>query len=107
MKELPPGLLDEIVKRLVEAMHPLEIYLFGSHARGKPHKHSDLDFLIVVPDDAGSQHELAGRAYLALGGLGVPKDIVVLHRSDMDKWTPVKFSLPYEVAQKGKRLYVA
>jgi len=29
-------MLDEIVKRLVETLHPLEIYLFGSHARGTP-----------------------------------------------------------------------
>jgi predicted nucleotidyltransferase len=107
MKELPPGLLDEIVRRLVETLQPLEIYLFGSHAHGTPHAHSDLDFLVVVPDDAGSTDELAGRAYSAMAGLSVPKDIVVYHRSEMDKWSPVKYSLAYEAVQKGKRLYVA
>ena len=107
MKEIPPDLLDEIVRRLVEALDPLEIYLFGSHAQGKAHEHSDLDFLIVVPDDAGSQHELAGQGYVAMRGLAVPVELVVLTRSDMDKWAPVRFSLAFEVAQKGKRLYVA
>ena len=107
MKEIPPGLLDEIVRRLVETLHPLEIYLFGSHARGTPHKHSDLDFLVVVPDDAGRPFDLAGRAYVALADLGVSKDLVICHRSEMEKWAPVKFSLPNEVVRKGKRIYVA
>ena len=107
MKELPPGLLDEIVQRLVQTLQPLEIYLFGSHAHGTPHAHSDLDFLVVVPDDAGDTHDLVTRAYSAVSRLSVPKDIVVFHRSEMDKWSPVKYSLAYEAVQKGRRLYVA
>ena len=107
MKEIPPGLLDEIVRRLVETLHPLEIYLFGSHARGTPHKHSDLDFLVVVPDDAGDLHELTGQAYIAMAGLATPIEIVVIPRRDAEKWAPVRYSLPHEAIQKGKRLYVA
>ena len=107
MREIPPGMLDEIVRRLVETLHPLEIYLFGSHARGTPHPDSDLDFLVVVPDDAGDRHDLAGRGYIALYGLAVPIDLVVQYRREMDRWAPVRFSLPYEATQKGKRVYAA
>ena len=107
MKEIPPGLLDEIVGRLVDTLHPLEIYLFGSHARGTPHKHSDLDILVVVPDGAGDRHKLATRGDAALWGILAPVDIVVFYRSDMDKWSPVRLSLPGTVVRKGKRLYVA
>lgn len=107
MKEIPPGILDEIVNRLVEVLHPLEIYLFGSHVQGTPHRHSDLDFLVVVPDDAGDQHDLAGRGYIALYGLPVPIDLVVQYRRNMDRSAAVKFSLPYEATRKGKRVYVA
>jgi len=107
MKEIPPGTLDEIVNRLVETLHPLEIYLFGSHARGTPHRHSDLDFLVVVPDDAGHRHDLAGRGYIALYGLSVQVDLVVQYRREMDRWAPVKFSLPYEATKKGKLVYAA
>ena len=107
MKDIAPGVLDEIVRRLVEALRPEEIYLFGSHVAGTPHRHSDLDFLVVVPDDAGDQHELAARGYLALYGVRVPIDLVVQHRADMDKWAPVRFSLPYEATHKGKQVYAA
>ena len=107
MKDIPPGVLDEIVRRLVETLQPLEVYLFGSHARGTPAKHSDVDILVVVPDGAGDRHELATRGDAALWGLLVPVDIVVFHRSEMDKWGPVRLSLPGAVAHHGKRLYVA
>ena len=100
-------MLDEIVRRLVETLHPLEIYLFGSHARGTPHPDSDLDFLVVVPDDAGDRHELAGRGYVALYGLAVPIDLVVQYRREMDRWSAVKFSLPYEATNKGRLVYAA
>ena len=36
MKKIPEGLLEEIVERLKEGLHPDKIILFGSHAYGKP-----------------------------------------------------------------------
>ncbi len=107
MEVISPSMLDEIVKRLVETLDPLEIYLFGSHARGRPHAHSDLDFLVVVPDEAGDRHDLTGRGYIALYGLSVPIDLVVQYRREMERWAAVKFSLPYEATQKGKLVYAA
>jgi len=107
MKEIPLGMLDEIVGRLVETLHPLEIYLFGSHAHGTPHRHSDLDFLVVVPDDAGDRHELAGQGYIAMAGLSVPIDIVVFHRREIERWRSVQFSLPHTALETGKLLYAA
>jgi uncharacterized protein len=107
MKELPEGLLDEIVRRLVDALRPERIYLFGSHAGGTPNKDSDLDFLIVVPDGMGDPWELAAQGRSSLWGLRVPVDILVFPRQEMEKWTPVKCSLPYTVIKKGKLLYVA
>jgi predicted nucleotidyltransferase len=46
--------LDEIVRRLVASYQPLEVYLFGSKARGDSGPDSDYDLLVVVPDDATS-----------------------------------------------------
>ncbi len=107
MKDIPPGLLDEIVRRLVATLDPLEIYLFGSHARGTSHHHSDVDLLVVVPDNAGERHALATRGDAALWGLLLPVDIVVFHRGEMEKWRTVRHSLPATVARQGKRVYAA
>src|SRR6266850_1145411 len=43
--------IEEITRRLVEYFQPERIYLFGSVARGDDGPDSDLDFLVVVPDD--------------------------------------------------------
>ncbi len=96
VKELPDELLREIVQRAVAVLHPLEIYLFGSHASGKTHPHSDIDLLIVVPDDAGDGIELAKRGYPALRGLFAPVELHFWTQREMRKWAGVKFSLPYE-----------
>ncbi len=107
MKDIPPELLGDIVRRLVETLRPLEIYLFGSQAQGTSHRHSDVDLLIVVSDDAGDRHELATRGDAALWGLLVPVNIVVFHRREMEKWKRVRHSLPGTVARRGRRLYAS
>ncbi len=107
MLELDDQILREIVDRLVQVLHPQKIYLFGSRASGKTHQRSDVDMLLVVDDDAGDLHELAGRAYSAVADITVPKDLVFYRLGDMEKWAPVKFSLPYEVTHKGRLVYAA
>ena len=71
MQPVTDELLEDIVDRLVEALHPQAIYLFGSHASGKAHPHSDVDLLVVVDDDAGDLYDLAGRGYVVLPNTGV------------------------------------
>lgn len=43
--EAPPGdaAITEIVSRLVDALHPERIYLFGSQARGGANADSDVE----------------------------------------------------------------
>ena len=44
--------IGEITRRLVEFYRPVRVYLFGSEARGESGTDSDLDFCVVLPDDA-------------------------------------------------------
>ena len=48
MKVIPSDVRKEVVRRLVDEFHPEAIYLFGSHAWGKPTADSDLDLLVIV-----------------------------------------------------------
>lgn len=61
------AVLDEIVRRVVEAVHPDKIILFGSHARGDAGPDSDLDLLVVTPSEEPRLHR-AAPAYRALRG---------------------------------------
>jgi len=62
--------IEEIVQRLVEFYHPARIYLFGSSARGDCQPDSDLDFCVVLPDNAPDQLMRGGEIYNKLSGLG-------------------------------------
>ncbi|MBN1346544.1 MAG: nucleotidyltransferase domain-containing protein [Phycisphaerae bacterium] len=100
-------MLDEIVRRLVEALHPERIYLFGSHAYGAPDRDGDLDLLIVVPDDAGDRWDLATKGWMALRGVALPVDLVVFRRNEMTEWAGTRSSLPHAALEKGKLLHAA
>ncbi len=68
------GTLTEIVRRLVRAVAPDRIILFGSGARGKMTAESDLDLLIVK---AGcNTRRLAAEARCSLGSDGPPVDVI-------------------------------
>jgi predicted nucleotidyltransferase len=44
--------IEEVTRRLIDFYRPVRIYLFGSEARGEAGPDSDLDFCVVLPDDA-------------------------------------------------------
>ena len=46
------------MKKMVEAVHPLRIILFGSAARGDMRPDSDIDLLIVMPEGANCDEVL-------------------------------------------------
>ena len=98
--------IAEITRRLVEYYHPERIYLFGSAARGDGGPDSDLDFCVVVPDDAPDELLRGGGIYNVLRGMGHPKDVVPWRRSDFDaRAAHVRASLPATIVREGKLLY--
>ena len=95
-----------ITERLVEYYRPERIYLFGSEARGDAGPDSDLDFCVVVPDDAPAELLRDGTIYSLLRGMGHPKDIVRWRRSDFDaRAAHVCTSLPATIVREGKLIY--
>jgi predicted nucleotidyltransferase len=107
VKELPEDLLQEIVRRLVEALDPAGIYLFGSHASETADTDSDVDLLVVMEGGDGDVpcRELARRGRKSLRGLGVPVDLVVCTTAEVDRWCAVPCNLIHTVAEKGRLVY--
>jgi len=97
---------DEIVRRLKDELSPEEIYLFGSQAKGTAvDGRSDVDLCVVVADDSEPSHRKAVRAYRSLRGLGLPKDIIVRHRSSFTERAQWASAVEHEVAQHGRCIY--
>lgn len=87
--------VSEVVRRLVEHYRPEGIYLFGSSARGDARADSDLDFLVVLPNDTPRERLFDGLAV----------DVVPLRRSTFDERSEWLMSLPAIALREGKLKY--
>ena len=100
-------ILAEIIRRLVEALQPERIYLFGSRARGDTGPDSDYDLMVVVPHLAEPAYRLAQRAHSVLWGLGTAADILVWSREAFDSRLHLNASLPATVLREGRLVHAA
>ena len=81
--------------------------MFGSYAWGTPHKYSDIDLCVIVPDGIPefNRIEWGVRALNALNDLMVDVDVMVTTRSIIDTFKTVPASLQRKIVQEGKLLY--
>lgn len=99
--------LAEIVARLVEALRPDRVYLFGSKARGDAGPDSDYDLLVLVQHPAEPLYRLSQRGFLALRGINAAADVLVWNREVFDARVHLAASFPGMVAREGRLLHAA
>jgi len=101
-----PKIIDDLVRRIVEAVHPLRIVLFGSAARGDMGPNSDLDVLVVMPDGT-HRRKTAQELYRRTWGIGFAKDIVVVTESDIRKYRTDPYMIIKNAIEEGREVYLA
>jgi predicted nucleotidyltransferase len=75
----PPGVID----RIVEVLHPEQIWLFGSRARGTAGPESDWDLMVVVSDSAAMAPD--DESWHALRDVRRQRiEIVPIHRAEFE-----------------------
>jgi predicted nucleotidyltransferase len=100
--------IEEITRRLVDFYQPVRIYLFGSEVRGESGPDSDLDFCVVLPDDAPESLYRDRNIHVRFWGLQEAVDVVRLASSDFDaRAAHVVASLPATILREGRLLYDA
>jgi predicted nucleotidyltransferase len=105
MAELSTKPINEITRRLKDTLHPLKIYLFGSHATGQADEDSDIDLLAVVPDTEKSLREIAQQGRASLWGLKTPIDLIVCTNSQLERYGDVKNTVMNEALYEGRLVY--
>jgi predicted nucleotidyltransferase len=105
MKTLDENLLETATQRLVAEFRPEQVWLYGSHAWGKPHDDSDVDLLVVLRDSNETPIRRAQRAHRCLRGLRMPKDVLVETQQEVDRVKGLKTSLENIILSRGRRLY--
>lgn len=76
--EVPADVLDSLQECFAARAEILEAYLFGSVARGRARRHSDLDVAVFVDESASRSFPYGYRADLAAGLM------TLLGRDDVD-----------------------
>lgn len=99
--------LREIVERLVGALNPERIYLFGSKARGEAEPDSDYDILVLVEHPTEPRYRLSQKGFRALRGVPAAVDVVVWDRESFDARQHLKASFPATVVREGRLLHAA
>ncbi|PWC84406.1 DNA polymerase III subunit beta [Azospirillum sp. TSH100] len=99
--------LQILLDRIVPALQPEAVYLFGSRARGDFDEDSDYDLLVIVPDDAPKERRSIRYAYASKIGTGIPADIIPCTRTNYEVSKDVVGTLSYEVKRRGLRVYGA
>lgn len=98
------NLLDEIVCRIAEAVHPKRIILFGSRTRDKSSPDSDYD-LVVVYDGPQSKREVDLKIRRLFRPPEFSLDLFILTSAEMERFKHVANTLEREVSENGIILY--
>ena len=98
--------MSELVERIVDAVEPIQIILFGSMARGEAGRCSDIDVLVVVREGT-HRRKSAQLIYRRLLGFGIPVDVVVATPSDLEQYRDSPGLVYREAIREGRELYAA
>lgn len=97
-------ILDAIVQRLVPALHPHKIIVFGSYVSGAPSPDSDLDLLVILDTQARPVDR-----YLSVSSLLRPRpfplDILVKTPEEMARAVAHGDPFMVEILTQGRVLY--
>ena len=99
------ALCQDLVRRLVPAVSPSRIILFGSQAEGRATPDSDLDVLLVV--DRPNPRKVTAEAHRSLWGFPAPVDVVVYRPEDFETYRKDPTSFLQEVIRTGRTIYEA
>jgi len=99
------ALLERLVRHVVKAMNPLEVWFFGSRAENRARATSDYDLLVVMPDRTPEPELDPVRAWRLGWEVRVTADIIPCTRSEFDEEKYELDSLPRAAMLRGHKLY--
>jgi len=108
------NITNVITQRQIEAyamdvarqFRPLKIVLFGSYAYGNPNEDSDVDLMVVMPNDpAGVRNTARAMAIREAIPKSFPLDLLVRDPQDIDWRLKEGDCFLQEVFSKGRVLY--
>jgi uncharacterized protein len=95
-----------IVTRVVEVLHPHQVWLFGSRVRGEARGDSDWDLLAVLSDEAPEQDLDVTSVWQRLRDLRLQRvEVIPMIRSEFEEWRGSPGTLAHIVGSTGVVVY--
>ncbi len=101
---ITPQTLNKIVRKIVEAVHPYRIYLFGSRAKGTEREDSDID-LFILADMEGSRRKRSICIRKLFPKRDFSIDVLVFRPEEFERQKTLINSISHIVSKEGKVLY--
>jgi uncharacterized protein len=99
------GPLQTLLARVQETFHPLQVWLFGSRARGDARPGSDWDLLVVVPDSTKEDDLNPAVSWRLQKDSGVFADILPYRMSEFREDIGSINTVLYYVEREGVLIY--
>jgi predicted nucleotidyltransferase len=100
---LTPAKVEELVRRIVDTVAPIEVIAFGSRARGEHRADSDLDLAVIVDGTEAEHRRVPGEI---TSGLALDVDLLTVPKERFDRYRPWINTVHRQIDREGVRLYV-
>lgn len=111
-EDLPPMTSTEtdltaMVRRIIEAVQPEQVFLFGSLARGDGSEESDIDLLIVEQEGFTERSRWRELQTIrqAISAFRISKDILLYSREEVAQWRGSLNHVVGHALREGRLLY--
>lgn len=101
------ALIAEASRRLAAAAPDAKVILFGSRARGEAGPDSDLDLLVIEPDEVTKRRAETARLRRELRGLEVALDVIVVSARHVEEWGHFEGTMLNDALTQGRVLVEA
>ncbi|KAF0215767.1 MAG: DNA polymerase subunit [Geobacteraceae bacterium] len=102
------AILKEMAEKIVAAVNPRMIILFGSHALGTARPDSDLDFIVVEDGPFGPERSRRAemvKLWRLLREVRIAKDFLVFTPEEVEKWRDAPNHVVAHALREGRILY--
>ena len=104
-RHIDVGSIRPLLERIVARWQPLQVWLFGSRARGDATPESDWDLFVVVDDSTGETELDPGVGRRLRRECGVRADVIPWRASEFAEFRGTPNTLAYSVATDGVLLH--
>ena len=99
-------IIDNLVNRIVNTIHPIRIVMFGSAVQSRMGPDSDIDVMVVVPDGTHCLNT-ARYLYKQMVGFSFPVDILVTTPSVLEQHKNNIGLVYHTILAEGREIYAA